>query len=407
MAVETYDGKCECMNGYVWGENIVGEPECISGSRACKDQYGYNSRYDSFSGQCECRSGYAFEENSIGQKECTSLNSICSDRLGYGGDYDSISDSCTCRSGYELSKTHGDGYTCERCSTKYGINSSYNYLNEKCECDDGYTLKDGKCEKKQNNVYFYLHDLDTVKEEALVESLHTEEKYIIEYSYGCYDWSFEDYEGELIVINLGTDYDLDTWDTVVLQEDNETCDISNVENTNQYTLNNDQPVISSSPISSPPVNNTTNTSATTNVFESNNPPNQTNEVRTVRKKFEFKDSLYTEVDQNKTYKVKNKANVRNCPDINLCNVIDTYEENREVDVLGYYNDNSWAQIGYENKEEIGWIYYPLLREIPDEILLDVESNQGSTTKSEINHDERVDNKSGWLKNLFTWVTILF
>ena len=43
----------------------------------------------------------------------------------------------------------------------------------------------------------------------------------------------------LPVVNLGTDYDLDMWDKIVLQDDNETCDIVSREKVDSmYSLNN-------------------------------------------------------------------------------------------------------------------------------------------------------------------------
>lgn len=404
MAIETLDGKCQCMSGFVWGEDLFGDPTCVSGSSACRDQYGYNSTYDSLSGSCECTSGYVFEKNSIGQTQCVSADNVCRDRLGYGGDYDSYSESCTCKSGYELSKTYGDGYTCKSCSSKYGIHSSYDYISEKCECDDGYTLKDGECVEKQNNVYFYVFDLDTEERQVLVANLYTEQKYIMEYRYGCYNHSFEDYVGDTIVINLGTDFSLDTWDIIVLPNDGETCDISRVTSTSRYTLDDE---ISTSLITPQPAIPSINTmQSNSSVQPVPVAVQQTTSVQT-KKEFEFNDALFESLETPQDYTVTEKANMRGCPDTSLCAVIDTYGDAHPVSVSGYYNNKTWAKIVGPENEEMGWIYYPLIEtdssNVETKTMLD-ESQDVSTSTEE---ESDVSEESGWFKNTINWISTWF
>jgi len=135
----------------------------------------------------------------------------------------------------------GNGYSCKSCFIKYGTHSSYNYLSDKCECDDDYTLKDGTCVEEQHNVYFRLKEVNTGDKLAIIQSEYTLQNYLIKYNWGCYSTTIKRYIGDKIVINLGTDYDLDVWDTMVLFDDNEVCDITSVKTvTNYYSLEEDE-----------------------------------------------------------------------------------------------------------------------------------------------------------------------
>ena len=220
-------GYCKCMSGYIWGTNILGDKTCVSGNQECKDQYGYGSTYDSLSGKCKCSYGYVWGTNILGEDECVSESQYCRDKYGYNSKYNSLSDKCECKSGYELTiKTYGSGLECKSCFLKYGLHSSYDYLGKKCECDNGYTLSDdNQCVKKQNNAYFILKEVDTDKKKAIIKSEYSYQHYLITYGYGCYNFSIKRYVNNKIVVNLGTDFDLDMFDQIVLQDDNETCNI--------------------------------------------------------------------------------------------------------------------------------------------------------------------------------------
>ena len=222
--------SCECSYGYVFGKDILGQTSCISKDQACKNQYGYNAK-SNFLDKCECRSGYSFGTNVLGETECISSNTICTDKYGYNAEYDSVYDKCVCRSGYELTQSSsGSDLECKSCTSKYGIYSSYNYLSNKCECNNGYTLDNSnQCVKKQNNVYFTLKELDTDERKAIIRSDYDYRYYLISYNSGCYSSTFKRYINHQIIVNLGTDFYLDTWDKIVLQNDNETCDITHKE----------------------------------------------------------------------------------------------------------------------------------------------------------------------------------
>lgn len=236
---ESWSGSCKCMSGYVFGKDIFGETSCVSANSVCADKYGYNSRYDSLSGACECSHGYSFGEDSLGQTKCISDNQICQNQLGhnsrstYGG-------SCECSYGYVI-----DGGKCVSgdsvCRSDHGYYSDYSSLSNKCECDDGYTFdEDDQCVEKKNSAYFNLLDIDDNDDRILVESQYNYQNYIIEYGVGCRDYALESYLGSKIVINMGTDFDVDLFDTVVLQNHDQTCSIMGVDHTSLDEFDNEE-----------------------------------------------------------------------------------------------------------------------------------------------------------------------
>lgn len=187
------------------------------------EEYGYMAY--AVGNSCQCMSGYGFGKDFTGKTSCISLNTMCTDKLGYNARYNSLYDKCECGYGYVI-----DGGRCTDgdtvCRSDHGIYSSYNDYDNSCECDSGYTLDTGgQCVKKQNNVYFTLKELDTTNKLAVIKSDYDYSYYSIRYNTGCYSFSFKRYLNHQIVVNLGTDYYLDTWDKIVLQDDNETCDI--------------------------------------------------------------------------------------------------------------------------------------------------------------------------------------
>jgi len=237
-------GGCKCMSGYIWGADFLGERKCVSGDSECSDQYGYGATYDSLSGKCKCRFGYIWGTDILGKDKCVSENEYCRDNYGYNSRFNSLTAKCECSSGYELtSKSFGGGLECKSCSSKYGLYSSYDALTKKCGCINGYTLnEDSKCVEKQNNVYFILKELDTNKREAIIKSKSDGRNYKISYGIGCL-YRIDNYLNKEIVVNLGTDFSLDVWDNIVLQDDNLTCNIVSKEYvSSDYGLNNDEEV---------------------------------------------------------------------------------------------------------------------------------------------------------------------
>jgi len=274
MATYSYlsDG-CECMAGYVMSNEIMGR-RCVDGNNKCRDQIGYNSSYNSISGKCECDYGHVIHNGIcqdlddichkqlgshssynvlydkcecdngyyIQDDRCVEADDICYDKYGYHSSYNSLYDKCECDSGYVLSqKTYGSGYECRSCTDKHGIHAEYDYSSKECECKDGYTPDDNdQCVKKQNNVYFRLLEVDTDNDMAIIKSEYDYQTYLIEYGYGCYSFTIDNYVGDQIVVNLGTDFDLDTYDTIVLQDDDEVCDITDVDRVSSgYSFENE------------------------------------------------------------------------------------------------------------------------------------------------------------------------
>lgn len=226
MAYEDYSGYCKCMSGYVFGTDFLGKKSCVSATTLCYDKYGYGSTYNSLSNSCECSYGYVFGKDSIGRTQCITTSTMCTNQLGYNSSYNSLYGSCECDSGYVISGgqcVNGDSL----CHSRNGLYSSYNRLSKSCECDSGYTLGNSyQCVQKQNNVYFTLKELDTDEKRAIIKSDYDYSYYLISYNSGCYNSSFRRYLNHQIVVNLGIDYDLDTWDKIVLQDDDESCDIT-------------------------------------------------------------------------------------------------------------------------------------------------------------------------------------
>ncbi len=228
---DSLTGKCKCRSGYIFGKNSSGGTKCIDEDQYCRDKYGYNSSYDNLAGSCECDDGYFWSTGILGGKTCIRGARYCSDKYGVGAEYNSLTDSCGCSYNYEMTqKTYGSGLECVSCFIKYGTHSSYNSLTKKCECDDDYTLGDnGKCVEKQHNVYFILKEVDTSERKAVIQSEYNRKYYLITYGFGCYSFSIKRYNNKKIVVNLGTDYDVDIWDKIVLQDDDEVCEIKSIE----------------------------------------------------------------------------------------------------------------------------------------------------------------------------------
>ncbi len=134
---DSSSGTCKCNYGYVKSGS-----SCISQDQACKNEYGYQSKYDSLRGGCACSYGYTW--NKLGTS-CITNDQACQEQLGYNSTYDTLEDSCKCRSGYVLdssftSCTSGDSY----CNSEYGFHSSFDSLTNSCTCSYGYVFNENK-----------------------------------------------------------------------------------------------------------------------------------------------------------------------------------------------------------------------------------------------------------------------
>ncbi|MDD2287742.1 MAG: hypothetical protein PHQ01_02310 [Candidatus Pacebacteria bacterium] len=224
------DGGCECESGYSLQKDSYGEVKCVDNNVICQDDYGTKAKYNFLSDKCECKSGYIFWEDAFGKIQCVDDDTFCRNNYGFRAEYNSLADKCECGYGYEFTLKTSGGLECESCSSKYGYYSSYNALENKCECMNDYTLDDdNQCVKKQNNVYFKLIELDSDNNKALIKSEHDNKYYSVEYRTGCYSPSFRRYLNKQIVVNLGTDFFVDKGDKIVLQDDNEVCEIKDFE----------------------------------------------------------------------------------------------------------------------------------------------------------------------------------
>ena len=231
MAYEDYSGYCKCVSGYVFQDTPYLGTQCVFADSVCKDEYGTMSRYNSLSNSCECRYGYVLGKDSIGRTQCISESESCQNQLGYNSSA-SLGGGCECDYGYVI-----DGGQCvdgdRVCRSDHGINSSYNSLSNRCECDDDYTLDDdNQCVEKQHNVYFRVLDINPDDDkELIVKSNYNSRMYKIRLGVGCFSTSVSRYESKNLVINLGTDYEVDMFDIVVLQDHSQTCSIMHKEKT--------------------------------------------------------------------------------------------------------------------------------------------------------------------------------
>lgn len=277
MAMSDGLGSCRCMSGYSFGKDFMGQTSCISNTQLCQDEYGYNAT-SNYSGGCKCNYGYGFGKSYSGKTQCISLDSMCYDQLGYSSSYDSLTDSCKCSYGYII-----DGNQCVSgnsfCRSENGLYSSYSTSSKSCECDSGYTLDDDRqCVKKQNNAYFMLLAIDESSDSIIVQSDYSKQNYLLEYGIGC-GLYIDRYLDKNLVINLGTDFNIDMFDKIVLQDHSATCSIMSYDFTSDDSFEEkEDPIIYTAPTTK------FNTTTTNNVVASVKPKPVLNRVDTEVKK---------------------------------------------------------------------------------------------------------------------------
>lgn len=195
-SVDNFNGTCSCMRWYQWGTDFLWNRTCVK-APTCSDQYWW-AAMDNYDGTCSCMHWYIFDTDFLWNKACVSGNQVC--------------------------------------TRKYGIYSNYDSLAHSCGCDAWYTRgENSQCVKKQNNVYFLLKELDEDNSEAIIYSSYSKKYYYISYWYWCSKIS--KYDSKLIVVNLGYDFEVDRYDKIVLQDDDQTCDIKSKEVVDEeYTL---------------------------------------------------------------------------------------------------------------------------------------------------------------------------
>lgn len=395
----TYDiltDSCKCSYGYVFDKDFLGNTTCVSGDSICYDKYGYGSDYDSLSNSCECKYGYVFGKDSIGRTQCITETEACQNQLGYNS-RSTFGGQCECSYGYIIQGgqcIYGNTY----CSLEHGLYSNYDTLSNRCECDDGYTLgDDGQCREKQNNVYFKLLDVDTDNKQAIIKSEYDSRKYLIEYGYGCYSFSIRRYINDQIVVNLGTDFDVDRWDRIVLQDDDEVCDIKSEERTYYDSFEemyeeeeaDDFDFIYHNPPPTP-----------TPTYQSS-PKNAPTSESTVTVAPEKKEFTFAEVilDSPKKAVAQEKSNLRKCPSSSECEVIKTIKDESLIEVSATYGD--WYKVSKINEEPLtGWVYKTLINFDIESFLKEDEGQQHNETKDQ-NKEESA------IRKVFHWFTRLF
>ena len=352
-------GGCKCMSGYVFGKDFLGQTTCVSGSSVCSDKYGYHSRYDSLSESCECSYGYTFGKDLVGRTQCVSFDSLCTDQLGYNARYNSLYDKCECRSGYVINNgkcTNGDS----ACRSKHGLYSSYNDSANSCECDNGYTLDElDQCVKKQNNVYFTLRELDTDAKKAIIKSNYDFGYYLISYGFGCYSSSFRRYINRNFVVNLGTDFDVDAWDKIVLQDDDEVCDITRVERANSSTTlvpeEEDQDTFFFVP-QVPQVPQPVPVKEPTSVPET--------PILALEKEFVLDNTKIKRLDPKIVGELRVVGALRECPSTTACAVLKYLPAKTKIDIDSTYNGEEWYGVRKADVPTVsGWIHSSVMAKI--------------------------------------------
>ncbi len=230
-ARDNYNWTCSCMQWYHFENKYWFWTQCVQ-DPTCYDLYGIWSK-DNYNWTCSCRDWYVWWVDVLWNKKCVDANQSCRDQYWWWSE-SAWWWMCKCSSSYTWSTDILWNKQCVTCSTKYGLHSSYDYLLSSCTCDKWYTLwKDGQCVEKQNNVYFLLKELDTDNNQAILYADY--KTYLVGYWVGCL--SIWKYENKLIVVNLWTDFTLDTRDTLVLPDDDQTCSITSKELVDDtYTL---------------------------------------------------------------------------------------------------------------------------------------------------------------------------
>lgn len=420
----TYDyltDGCKCMSGYIWDKDFLGKDTCVSGNSVCYDKYGYGSKYDSLSGSCGCSYGYVFGKDSIGRTQCITENQSCQNQYGsdaqsaYGGN-------CECSYGYVIyngSCTRGNTV----CSLKNGINSEYDSLSNSCKCSSGYTLdEDSQCVEKQNNVYFTLKELDTDDRKAIVKSDYDYRYYLITYNSGCYAPSFRRYINHPIVINLGTDFDLDSWDKIVLQDDDETCDVARVERANSSTTLRPEEELEETFF----IPNTTNKTTIPSLNISSITPDQPKIIEVVPKPVDkIKKEFKFEQDKKSDYIIKlvgelsASGALRKCPSVSECDVIKYFNPKTRVDILGSYDNKAWHRVSIMNDGGLvlGWMHSSLINQVKEKKDVGIEAQKDAlqadgNRKSESEISDKKPEKATteevpWYKSFFKFLTGIF
>jgi hypothetical protein len=218
--------SCKCINGSLWGKSYSGGLYCIEGSTYCSLNYGAGSQYDLNSNSCKCAIGYIVQQDTFGNSSCVSGTTACWNKYGINSQFDYTSGRCICISGYIFSNDSSGNSKCldvnSVCQNKFGLNSKYNPETAKCECNSGYIFNSAN---QCVGNYFKLIEIDTTNKKVIIKSDADGAYYAVEYGLGCYDSSFSQYLNKDVAVDFGIGIDLAIGDKIILQNDNETCEI--------------------------------------------------------------------------------------------------------------------------------------------------------------------------------------
>jgi len=239
-----------------------------------------------------------------------------------------------------------------------------------------------QCVEKQNNVYFSLNEIDTNSKQAIIRSEYDYGYYLISYNVGCY--SINRYLNRQIVVNLGTDFDLDAWDKIVLQDDDENCDITRVSRVNASTTLEEDENENFDP-----------------VYYSEIVPNNTNYIPENVAGFQFDESKNKNFDTKVFGEINSSAALRMCPSKTECKVIKYLNQKTKVDISGGYNNEEWYWVVVSDDSTVlGWMHNSVIDKMEnqsaDNILTKRDETQGNA-----------QNNLPWYKKAFGFLRGLF
>lgn len=195
---------------------------------SCATQY-WTFSISSWVGMCWCMSWYSFWKDMFWDKKCISNDQLCSDEFGHGAKANA-NGTCSCKYWYKWNSSWTS------CEVPYcPLFSNFNDTIKSCECMSWYTMNNlGTCEEKKYSKYVYIKELDTLNRKLILSEKIWEKYYYseIDYWYGCY--SINRYLNKLAVVNTWNNYSIDKWDKIVLQDDQETCDIKSIRTVDYY-----------------------------------------------------------------------------------------------------------------------------------------------------------------------------
>lgn len=218
-ATSDFNGNCYCKDWYHFEkQSITWNLKCVE-DPSCSDTYWMWSR-ENYNWKCECYTWYYFWKDMFWKTQCIK-KPTCSDTFGYWAK-ENYSWKCECKYWYTWWDKNWKDYCVDwdnLCTDKYWYNTSFNDNTKSCECKDWYTLKDWECEEKHNSAYFFLVEYSDDTKETIVKSFTTQQTYLLKLRYTTWLYKAKKFVNKKIVINMGTDWDIDKYDKFILNDD--------------------------------------------------------------------------------------------------------------------------------------------------------------------------------------------